>query len=200
MGLFTFIVCFLILLLILIVAGSIQQFALFVTTRKNNEFVVMIIPAFISLVTFILTLIITHLILNALSINSLNTMYSMFMNWEYNFSHYISIILALFICSVVYVFLQALCLKLVNINYNKIWSFIKHKILKKEETKTLESTEKAEEEKASIDLTHNKLPALKSKISFFYYFAASLFAYTISLASIIGLIYIGVLLGQKYII
>ncbi len=197
MGLFTFIVCFLILLLILIIAGSIQQFALFVTTRKTNEFIVMVIPAFVSLIAFILTLLITYLILKLFNINSLKTIYSMFMNWEYSFNQYISTILALVLCSIVYILLQALCLKLVNIDYSKIWNYIKYKILKKEEIKVLEPTE---EEKVSIDLTHNALPTLRRNISFFHYFAASLFSFTISLASIVGLIYLGIILGQKYII
>lgn len=197
MGLFTFIVCFLILLLILIIVGSIEQLALFITTRKMNEFIVMIIPAFISLVTFILTMTITYLILNAFNINSINTIYSMFMKFEYSFNDYMATILAFVLFSVVYIILQALCLKLVNINYYKIGKFIKYKIFRNEEIKSLEP---AEEEKVSINLTHNELPAIKKEVSFFHYFAASLFAYTTSLASITGLIYVGILLGQKYII
>lgn len=199
MGLFTFIVCFLILLLVIIVVGSIQQLSLWISTRKNNEFVVMIIPALVSLITFILTIIITYLLLKAFKINSLNTLYSMFMKWEYSFNDYIATILGYILCSVVYIILQALCLKLVNINYYKIRDFIKYKILKKEEIKTLAASEAEQEGKVSVDLTHNTLPVKRAKISFFHYIAASLFAFAISFFSIFGLIYIGIELGQRYI-
>lgn len=198
MGLFTFIVCFLILLLIVIVVGTLQQLGLIITTRKCNEFVVMIIPALMSLLAFALTLLITNLILKAFNINSLNMIYSMFMNWEYSFSDYIATILACVIFSVAYIIIQAFCLKLVNINYYTIWKFIKHKIFKKEEIKTLEPTE--EEKKVSIDLMHVELPVIKPKTSFLHYFAASLFTYALSFSSITGLIYLGILLGKKYII
>jgi len=201
MGLFTFIVCFLILLLIIIIVGSIQQFALWVVTRRNNEFIVMIIPALLSLITFGITIAITYLALTKFfEINSLNILFSIFMKFEYNFNDYIAMLLGYISCAIVYVILQALCLKLVNINYYKIGDFIKYKILKKEETKTLAASENEQEGKVSIDLTHNTLPVKKAKISFFHYIATSLFTFAISFFSIFGLIYIGILLGEKYII
>ena len=50
MGLFTFIICLLILLLILIIIGTIQEFTLWVVTRKGHEFVVMLVPSLVSLI------------------------------------------------------------------------------------------------------------------------------------------------------
>ena len=202
MGLFTFIVCFLILLLIVIIIGSIQEFSLWVVTKKSNEFVVMIIPAIVSLAAFIITTISTYFILlKGFNINCLNIIYSMLLNWEYSFNDYISMLLGYIVCALIFIVLQAFCLKLSNINYSKIPYFIKHKILKKEEIKTLSASEETQQEgKVSVDLTHNALPVKKIKISFLYYLSASLFTFAISFFSIFLLAYIGTILGEKYIL
>lgn len=201
MGLFIFIICFLILLLILIIIGTVQEFTLWVVTRKGHEFVVMLIPSLVSLITFSITALLTYYILKLFDINIINILYSEIMNFEYSFNNFIGMILGLILFSVVYIILQALCLKLVNIDYIKICEFIKHKILKKEDIKGLGASAEVQDEKASIDLTHSSLPAIPTKKSpFFHYIAASLFSFSICVFSISLLIYIGMLIGEKYII
>jgi len=201
MGLFTFIICLLILLLILIVIGTIQEFTLWTVTRKKHEFVVMLIPALVSLIAFSITICFTYYILTLFNIHIFDILYSKLMNWEYSFNNFIGMILSLVIFSVVYIILQALCLKLVNIDYKKIYHFIKHKIFRKEEIKGLGSSSEEQKEKASVDLTHNSLPALPTKKTpFFHYFAASLFSFSICVFSISLLLYIGIIIGEKYII
>jgi len=201
MGLFTFIICLLILLLLLIVIGTIQEFTLWVVTRKDHEFVVMLVPSLVSLITFGITALLTHYILKLFDINIINILYSEIMNFEYNFNSFIGMVLGLVLFSVVYIILQALCLKLVNIDYGKIYIFIKQKILKKEDIKGLGSSPEEQNEKASVDLTHNALPALPTiETPFFHYIAASLFSVSICLFSISLLIYIGMIIGEKYII
>lgn len=201
MGLFTFIICLLILLLILIIIGTIQEFTLWVVTKKKHEFVIMLIPALVSLITFSITALLTNYILNLFDINIINIIYSEIMNFEYRFNSFIGMILGLLIFSIVYIILQALCLKLVNIDYKKIYEFIKYKILKKEEVKGLGSSSEEQNDKVSVDLTHNALPALPfTKTPFFHYIAASLFSFSISIFSISLLIYIGIIIGEKYII
>lgn len=201
MGVFTFILCFLILLLILIVIGTIQEFTLWIVTRKGHEFVVMIVPSFISIITFGITAFLTHYILTLFDINIITIIYSEIMNFEYNFNSFIGMILALIIFSITYVILQALCLKLVNIDYNKICEFIKYKILKKEKIKSLGTSPQEQTENVSIDLTHNVLPALPTtKTPFFHYIAASLFSFSICLFSMSLLFYVGMIIGEKYII
>ena len=199
MGLFTFIICLLILLLILIVIGTIQEFTLWVVTRKGHEFIVMLVPSLVSLITFSITALLTHYILTLFDINIINIIYSEIMNFEYNFNSFIGMILGLVIFSVLYIILQAFCLKLVNIDYKKIYDFIKYKVLKKDEIKGLSTS--PEEKKTSVDLTHNALPALPTtKTPFFHYIAASLFSFSICVFSISLLIYIGMIIGEKYII
>lgn len=200
MGFFTFIICILILLLIVIMIGTIQEFTLWVVTRKSHEFVVMIIPALLSLISFGVTLFLTYFILNKFNINTANILFSILMNWEYSFNNFIGMLLGYIACAIVFAILQALCLKLVNINYKKIFDFVKYKILRKKEIKTLAPSEEEQKEKASIDLTHNLLPVVKAKTPFFHYISASLFSFAIAFSSIFGLIYIGILLGEKYII
>lgn len=201
MGLFTFIICLLILLLILIIIGTIQEFTLWVVTRKGHEFVIMLIPSLFSLITFSITAFLTHYILTLFDINIINILYSEIMNFEYKFNSFVGMILGLIIFSVVYTILQAFCLKLVNIDFKKIYEFIKYKVLKKEEVKGLGSSSEEENARASVDLTHNSLPALpKQKTPFFHYFAASLFSFSICVFSISLLIYIGMIIGEKYII
>lgn len=202
MGLFTFIICMLILLLILIVIGTIQEFTLWIVTRKGHEFVIMIIPSLVSLVTFSITALLTHCILKLFNIDIVNILYSEIMNFEYNFNSFIGMILGLFISCIIYIVLQALCLKLVNIDYEKIYRFIKHKIFKKDEIKGLgTSAEIQTTDKTAVNLTHNLLPALPEKrIPFFHYIAASLFSFSICIFSISLLIYIGMIIGEKYII
>lgn len=201
MGLFTFIICLLILLLILIIIGTIQEFTLWVVTRKGHEFIVMLVPSLVSLITFSITAFLTHYILTLFDINIINIIYSELMNFEYNFNSFIGMILGLVIFSVVYIILQALCLKLVNIDYKKVYEFIKYKILKKEEIKGLGTSAEEQNDKASVDLTHNALPALPTlKTPFFHYIAASLFSFSLTFFSIFLLIYIGMMIGEKYII
>lgn len=201
MGLFTFIICLLILLLILIVIGTIHEFTLWVVTRKDHEFVVMLVPSLVSIITFCITAFLTYYILNLFDINIINILYSEIMNFEYKFNNFIGMILGLVIFSVVYIILQALCLKLVNIDYKKIYKFIKYNILKKEEIKGLGSSSDEKNENISVDLTHNALPAIPTnRTPFFHYIAASLFSFSICLFSISLLIYIGMIIGEKYII
>lgn len=198
MGLFTFIICLLILLLLLIVIGTVQQFSLWVVTRKKYEFVVMIIPAFFSLLAFGVTTLLTCYILSLLNINIVNLLYSKLMNWEYSFNSFIGMILGLMLSSIIYILLQAFCLKLVNIDYKKIYEFIKYKILKKEQIKELSSSETANE---NDTLTEDLLPAIpETKTSFFNYLAASLFTFALFFFSIFLLIYIGIIIGEKYVL
>ena len=198
MGFFTFILCFLILLIVLIVIGSAQQLALLISTKKKNEFVVMLIPALCSLILFSFTIIITHILLNTFDINDLDIIYSIFMKWEYNFNNYIITIMAYIACVISFVLLQGMCLKLVNIDYKKISDFIKYKIFRKKEVKGLTAPEG--DGKVSIDLAGSNLPVMKAKISYFYYFTASLFTFALLFFSILLFIYIGILIGQKYIL
>lgn len=201
MGLFTFIIGLLVLLLILIIIGTIQEFTLWVVTRKSREFVIMMIPALISLIVFSIVMFLTYYILDLFNINTLNLVYSKIMNFEYSFHNTIYIIIGYSIAIIVFIILQALCLKLVNINYTKISDFIKYKILKKEDVKGLGSSTEDKDEKSSVNLTNNFLPALpKKKTPFFHYIAASLFSFAIVFFSIFSLIYIGIMLGEKYII
>lgn len=201
MGLFSFIICLLILLLILITIGTIQEFTLWVVTRKKHEFVVMLVPSLVSLITFSITVFLTHYILTLFNINIINILYSEIMNFEYNFNSFIGMILGLVIFSVVYIILQAFCLKLVNIDYNKIYDFIKYKIFKKDEIKGLGASAEKQNDKACIDLTHNALPTLPTtQTPFFHYIAASLFSFSICVFSTSLLIYIGMVIGEKYII
>ncbi len=201
MGFFTFIICLLILLLILIIIGTIQEFTLWVVTRKKHEFVIMIIPALVSLLTFLISIFLTYYILNLFNVNCFEILYSKFMNFEYSFNNFISMILGFVICSIIFIILQALCLKLVNIDYKKIYEFVKYKIFRRKELKELGASSMEETTENSVNLTHNALPAIMSKKTpFFHYIASSLFAFAISFASISGLFYLGIFLGEKYIL
>ena len=161
---------------------------------------VMIIPTLISLLSFGITLSLTYFILEIFNINTGNILFSIFMNWEYKFDNFIVMLLGYIACSIIFIILQAFCLKLVNINYSKIFDFIKYKILRKKEVKTLAPSEEEQKEKVSIDLTHNLLPVVKTKTPFFHYISASLFSFAITFSSILGLIYLGIFLGEKYIL
>ena len=201
MGLFTFIICLLVLLLILIIIGTIQEFTLWAVTRKSHEFVIMLIPALISLIIFNVTMFLTYYILDLFNINVINMVYSKIMKFEYSFHNTIYIIIGFCLAIIAFIILQALCLKLVNIDYTKISDFIKYKILKKKEIKGLGSSSEEVESKTSVNLTNNLLPALpEQKTPFFHYLASSIFSFAIIFFSIFALIYAGIILGEKYII
>ena len=203
MGFFTFILCFLILMLVIIIVGSVEQFALYVVIKKKIEFVTIIVPSLLSIIVFTFLVIITNAVLSIFNIHTINALYSIFMKFDYSFNHIITIVISYFICFIVFVLLQALCLKLININYKKIGDFIKYKIFKKEEIKSLSASENEEsiEGKVSINLTNYDLPVKKEeKISYFYYVATSLLTFSIFFFSIICLTFIGILFGKSYIL
>lgn len=203
MGVFLFIVILLIVLLILIIIGSIQNLALWCTTRQNHEFVYMLVPALLSSLLFAVTIIITYFGLKLFNIDTLAVIYSMIMKFQYNFNNYMTIIISYIISAFLFIVLQSLCLKLSNINYGKIYNCIKSKIksLKKEKEKKLESAN----DKTNItnEEEHTTLPVAieeSKNISFFYAFSASLFTFAICFFSSLLLFYIGTLIGKSYII
>ena len=200
MGFFSFMLFFLILLLLIIIIGSIQQFTIWAVTKKMHEFIVMIIPALLSIVSFLIIITITYLTLNLFDINSIKIVYSIFMKWDYSFNNYIYMIIGYIIGTILFILLQALCLKLVYINYKKIYDFIRIKIFKKEEIKALDCSEEDLKGKVSINLSRSIAVPIKNKLAFFQAFSASLFTFSICFFSILLLIYIGTLIGKHYIL
>ena len=194
MGIFSFIMFLLIALLILIIIGSIQEFALWCVTKRSHEFVVMIVPAMLSVILFAITTLGTYFLLRLFNIYTLNVLYSMIMKWEYSFNSYVYIIISYILCFILFICLQAFCLNLSNIDYTKIYNFIKNKISKKEEIKQLNATQDNQIQNALIEIPN------KPKTSFFYTFSASLFTFSICFFSTLLLMYIGTLIGGNYIL
>lgn len=193
MGIFSFIIFLLISLIILIIIGSVQSFALWCVTKKNNEFIIMIVPAILSIICFCTIIVGTFLLLKLFDIDAIKTIYSMIMKWEYSFNNYIYIILSYIISIIIFILIQAFCFKLTNVNYKKIYSFIIKKVLKKDDTKALVAAENIE--------NNSLIPVpKKDKTNFFYYFAASLFSFAICFFSTLLLMYIGSLIGSNYIL
>lgn len=197
MGVFLFIFLLLLLLLIFIIIGSVQDFTLWCTTKQKHETIFMLIPALLSFILFVIITIITYFTLRLFDIDTLNILYSVLMKFEYSLNDYIFMIISYILAILLFVFLQAFCIKLSNIDYSKMYNCIKNKIKKyivknKESTKELNSNENV-----------TNLPAntnVKESISFFYAFSASLFAFAICFFSALLLFYIGTLIGQNYII
>lgn len=187
MGVFSFIIFLLIALLIIIIVGSVQNFCLWCVTKENNEFVVMILPALLSILLLCGLVVGTFYVLKLFDIDAIKIICSMIMNWEYNFNSYIYIIIAYILCSILFVILQAFCLKLVNLDYKKIFSFM----CKKEKPKLLNGDN-------TQDTSLIPIPK-HDTTSFFSLFAASIFSFAICFFSSFLLLYIGTLIGTNYI-
>ena len=194
MGFFSFILFLLIALLVLIIIGSVQEFALWCVTKKSHEFIVMIIPAMLSVILFAATTVGTYFVLRLFNINAINIIYSMIMKWEYSFNSYIYIIISYILCFILFILLQAFCLNLSNIDYKKIYNFFKTKLFKKENVRSLNTAKNEQTETSLIEIPNNP------KIGFFYTFSASLFAFSICFFSTLLLMYIGTLIGGSYIL
>ena len=194
MGFFSFIMFLLIALLVLIIIGSVQEFALWCVTKRSHEFVTMIIPAMLSVILFATTTLGTYFVLRLFNINAVNVIYSMIMKWEYSFNSYIYIIISYILCFILFIILQAFCLNLSNIDYKKIYNFFKTKLFKKEEVKSLNVAENEQTQTSLIEIPN------KPKIGFFYAFSASLFTFSICFFSTLLLIYVGTLIGGNYIL
>lgn len=194
MGFFSFIMFLLIALLVLIIIGSVQEFALWCVTKRSHEFVTMIIPAMLSVILFATTTIGTYFVLRLFNINAVNVIYSMIMKWEYSFNSYIYIIISYILCFILFIILQAFCLNLSNIDYKKIYNFFKTKLFEKENVKSLNVAENEQTQTSLIEIPN------KPKIGFFYSFSASLFTFSICFFSTLLLIYVGTLIGGNYIL
>ena len=194
MGFFSFIVFLLIALLVLIIIGSVQEFALWCVTKRSHEFVTMIIPAMLSVILFATTTLGTYFVLRLFNINAVNVIYSMIMKWDYSFNSYIYIIISYILCFILFIILQAFCLNLSNIDYKKIYNFFKTKLFKKEEVKSLNAAENEQTQTSLIEIPN------KPKIGFFYSFSASLFTFSICFFSTLLLMYVGTLIGGNYIL
>lgn len=210
MGTFLLIVFLLITLLILIVIGSVQDLTLWCTTKQKHEFVIMILPALLSLISLIVIIVTTYLVLDVFNINTLNLIFTMIMKFNYNPHNYIIMVSTYIFSLILFICLQALCLKLININYRKIYNYIKDKIKSinknnSKKHKKLEETDKTITKSINTEHTENgsNLPTVleeKQKLPFFYAFSASLFAFAICFFSSLLLFYIGTLIGKSYII
>lgn len=194
MGFFSFIVFLLIALLVLIIIGSVQEFALWCVTKRSHEFVTMIIPAMLSVILFATTTLGTYFVLRLFNINAVNVIYSMIMKWDYSFNSYIYIIISYILCFILFIILQAFCLNLSNIDYKKIYNFFKTKLFKKEGVKSLNVAENEQTQTSLIEIPN------KPKIGFFYSFSASLFTFSICFFSTLLLMYVGTLIGGNYIL
>ncbi len=218
MGFILFVFALLIVLLLLVIIGSVQQASIFVVSGKKIEFVNMLLPAFLSAFSFTLILFIADLILNKLNINAFDFIYYNIMNWEYTFNNTLFVFITIFISFIVFIILQAYFLKLVMLNYKKIWKksyeFFITKILKKDIPKTLAPSsqevndnkleDSTQQDKASIDLS-KVIPSdtqnidKEYKLSFFHTLSASLFSFSLVFFTILLCIFIGIKFGNKFI-
>lgn len=207
MGTFLFIVFLLITLLVIIIIGSIQNLSVYCVTKQKHEFVYMVLPALLSLIVFLFITIATYFTLNLFNIDTLNLIFSMIMKFEYSFNNYIIMIISYIVSILLFVVIQAFCLKLSNIQYDKIYNYIKRKIklIKKEKNTNPKDNEneikinELEENNENI----SNLPATVKEVKqipFFYTFSASLFTFAICFFSSLLLFYIGTLIGKSYII
>ncbi|MDD2627479.1 MAG: hypothetical protein PHR25_01385 [Clostridia bacterium] len=218
MGFILFMFVLLILLLLLVTIGSVQQASIFIVSGKKIEFVNMLLPSLLSILSFTFILFVANFILNKLKINAFDFIYYNIMNWEYTFNNTLLVFITIFVSFIVFILLQAYILKLVTLDYKKIWEktykFFITKVFKKTIKKTLtassdeisnnEHSEPSEKEKVSIDLSkiipsENQNINNEKQLLFFHILSASLFSFSLVFFAILFFMFIGIRFGNKFI-
>ena len=192
--LFSFFV--LLLLILIILVGSFEQLAINIVSKKKVEFVAIMLPALFTIISFIAVYFLAYIILNILNINTLNILFSLFMKWDYEPVNVVYISITLVIATLLFILLQAFCLKLINIDYIKIWKGISSKLPKKQNEPLSLGGKTLQQGAVSVDLVkYSKY----EKISFFNASVASLFSFSIIFFLTILLFFIGKYIGGRIV-
>ena len=189
----------LILLLILIFIGSIDQFSIQIVTKKKIEFVVVLLPAMLSLISLTALTAITSYILKLFNIKTIYTLVSIFLKWDFDIMKLTYLAIAYTISTLIFLILQAYCIKLINIDYKKIWDRIR-KVFKVKENCGVAilngNTLTTPPSEVSINLVHY---SKYEKISFVNSLLASLFSFSLIFFLFILFLVVGAYIGGRII-
>ncbi len=204
MGFFLFILFMLLLFLFIILIGSTLQFSTLMCTRQKVEFEQTIFPSFLSFSSFSIIMFITSIILSKFNINILELIYMLILNLDINFDHFIYAMFSYLGSFMFFTLVQAFCIKLIYLDYIKIFNNIENFILKlfgKEKPKVLNATHGANdnllnenESQNSYQMSNNR--TIKS-ISFLNSYLISLMSSSLLFFVCILFLFLGTIVGSK---
>lgn len=188
MGFITGIIVFICVMCLLIIKGSLLSLTIFLVTKKKLDILYLFLPSLVSIIIHVILIYLTHKLLIHFDINVISNLVNNLLNIAYSFKILVISFTGYFIEEIFYIVIQAFILKLSTFNW--IWS-IKEKylaVVKEESSKEL-----------SIYNSSDDLSQLKSKLTYFNRFIASLICSVFSFTFITIFTYIGYILGLKFL-
>lgn len=196
---YTLIVLLLLLLFIVIKSSVLNLSFLFLTKNKvKNE--KLILPILFSLISFVAVILIATVILNECNISITSLITRIIFRTRYSNKQLGYVLLAYTLAIIFYLFAEAALLKLVDLNYTKIFGTIRI-AFKKFFVKIFKNTD---ENNAKITHDQNELTAVKFDEyyippSYFQYFIISLLSFVITLAFLSICLGIGFAIGGNFL-
>ena len=190
----------LVLLIFIVMKSSILNLSILFLTKKRVKNEKLILPTIFSLICFIAILLITVIILNrcGISITSLITKILLRINYSSRQLGYT--FMAFIFATILYIFAEAALLKLVDLNYAKIFGNIRI-VFKKLFVKIFKNTAEnnvivthEENELTAVDIDEYYIPP-----SYFQYLIVSILSLVITLAFISISLGIGFAIGSKFL-
>lgn len=184
---------FLVFLVLLILKGSILQTGIRIFARKKYSFYFMIIPTFLSILTNMILLFVSYIILTKNDVNVLEIIFQYIFNSISDFKQILYIIIALIASEVIFLIIQAFILKLVNFD---IYKSIKSIFVKNSNENDKNANQ--EDDLFDEDLDDSEI-CTTNKLSFVNGLLAGVFCFAIMFFLTVILLYIGTLIGPKFI-
>lgn len=196
---YTLIILLLLLLFIVIKSSILNLSFLFLTkNRIKNE--KLILPVLFSLIAFIAVILITTVILNECGISIISLITKIVLKINYSSKQLGYVFMAFIIAIIFYLFAEAALLKLVDLNYTKIFGTLRIgfkkifvKIFKNTDENNAKITHEGNELKA-VDFDEYYIPP-----SYFQYLIVSILSLVITLAFISISLGIGFAIGGKFL-
>lgn len=196
---YTLIILLLLLLFIVIKSSILNLSFLFLTkNRIKNE--KLILPVLFSLIAFIAIILITIVILNECGISIISLITKIVLKINYSSKQLGYVFMAFIIAIIFYLFAEAALLKLVDLNYTKIFGTLRIgfkkifvKIFKNTDENNAKVTHEGNELKA-VDFDEYYIPP-----SYFQYLIVSILSLVITLAFISISLGIGFAIGGKFL-
>ena len=196
---YTLIILLLLLLFIVIKSSILNLSFLFLTkNRIKNE--KLILPVLFSLIAFIAVILITIVILNECGISIISLITKIVLKINYSSKQLGYVFMAFIIAIIFYLFAEAALLKLVDLNYTKIFGTIRIalkkifvNIFKNTDENNAKITHEGNELKA-VDFDEYYIPP-----SYFQYLIVSILSLVITLAFISISLGIGFAIGGKFL-
>ena len=193
------IAAFVVFLVLLVLKGSILQTGIRIFTKKRYDFSFMIMPTLLSILTNMILLFISYVILTNNNIDILELTIQYLFDSVTDFKQILYIIIAVVASELVFLIIQTFILKLVDFD---VYKSIKKLFVKNADSNNIESTEEiigTVSNDTFLDDENKMAEDTPSKLSFVNGLLSGVFCFSIMFFLTIILLYIGTLIGTKFI-